>query len=105
MLISQDTPCFEEILQMCKILPYYYLCQKNISDEIIQNLHVADNSTLDPNDKLRKVSQLIEKINEQYKQLALMNLWFHVLESMGLNDLRETSQSSLDIRFGLLLLH
>ena len=28
-----------------------------------------------------------------------------VLESMGLNDLRETSQSSLDTRFGLLLLH
>ena len=38
---------------------------KNRFDEIIQNLHLADNSSLDPNDKLKKVSQLIEKINEQ----------------------------------------
>ena len=39
---------------------------RNRFDEIWQNFHLADNSTLDPNDKFRKVLPLIEKLNEQY---------------------------------------
>ena len=37
------------------------LMSKKIFDEIVQNLHLADNSTLDPKDKFSKVRLLIEK--------------------------------------------
>ena len=66
-------------------------------DEIIQNLHLADDSILDPNDKFSKVRSLIEKINKKclLQYLAeqtvsideLMNLWSHILEGMGVNNL------------------
>ena len=41
------------------------LISRNRFDEIMQNLNLADSSTLDPNDKFRKVSPLIKNLNEQ----------------------------------------
>lgn len=39
--------------------------------EVLPNLHLADNSTLDPNDKFIKIRPLIEKL---IKQCLLHNL-------------------------------
>ena len=41
------------------------LLSHNRFDEIMQNLHLADNSNLDKEDKFAKVRQLIDKLNEQ----------------------------------------
>ena len=40
------------------------LMSRNRFDEIMQNLHLADNSFLDANDKFSKVRRLIEKLND-----------------------------------------
>ena len=41
------------------------LLSHNRFDEIMQNLHLADNSNLDKEDKFAKVRPLIDKLNEQ----------------------------------------
>ena len=41
------------------------LLSRNRFDEIMQNLHLADNSNLDKEDKFAKVRPLIDKLNEQ----------------------------------------
>ena len=41
------------------------LLSRNRFDKIIQNLHLADNSNLDKEDKIVKVRPLIDKLNEQ----------------------------------------
>ena len=42
------------------------LLSRNRFDEIMQNLHLADNSNLDKEDTFAKVRPLIDKLNEQY---------------------------------------
>ena len=39
---------------------------RKIFDEIMKYLHLADNTSLDPNDKFSKVRHLLDKLNEQY---------------------------------------
>ena len=41
------------------------LLSRNRFDEIMQDLHLADNSNLDKEDKFAKVRPLINKVNEQ----------------------------------------
>ena len=41
------------------------LLSRNRFDKITQNLHLADNSNLDKEDKFAKVKPLIDKLNEQ----------------------------------------
>ena len=41
------------------------LLSRNQYDEIMQNLHLTDNSNLDKEDKFEKVRPLINKLNEQ----------------------------------------
>ena len=41
------------------------LMSSNRFDEIIQNLHLVDTSTLDPNEKFSKVRPLTENLNNQ----------------------------------------
>ena len=41
------------------------LLSRNRFDEVMQNLHLADNSNLDKQDKFAKVRPLIDKLNEQ----------------------------------------
>ena len=81
-----------------------------IFKEVLPNLHLADNSALDPNDKFIKMRPLIEKL---IKQCLLHNLpeqtasidefMVPYLEGNGVNNLRKTSPLSLFISFRLLL--
>ena len=108
LLFPQDVPCFGKTLQMCKIS----LMSRRKFDEIMQNLHIPNNPTLDPNDKFSKVRLLIEKLNKQCLLQHLPEQTVSIDESMvpyfGRHRCKQFMRNkpfSLDIRFGLLLPH
>ena len=58
------------------------LMSRNRFDEIMQNLHLADNSCLDNSDKFAKVRTLLGKLNDRCLQLYLPEQIVSVDESM-----------------------
>ena len=58
------------------------LLSRNRFDEIMQNLHLADNSNLDKEDRLAKVRPLIDKLNEQCLANYLLEKSVSIDESM-----------------------
>ena len=55
---------------------------RNRFDEIMQNLHLADNSNLDTEDKFVKVRPLLDKLNEQGLASYLPEQSVKIVESM-----------------------
>ena len=41
------------------------MMSRNRFDEIMKDVHLSDNSSLDPNEKFSKVRPLLDKLNEQ----------------------------------------
>ena len=58
------------------------LLSRNRFDEIMQNLHLADNSNLDKEDKFAKVKPLTDKLNEQCFPNYLPEQLLNIDESM-----------------------
>ena len=52
-------------------------------DEIMKYLHLADNTSLDPNDKFSKVQPLTDKLNEQCLSNYLPEQTVSIDESMA----------------------
>ena len=59
------------------------LLSRNQFDEIMQNLHLIDNSNLDKEDKFAKVRPFIDKLNEQCLANYLPEQSVSIDESMG----------------------
>ena len=69
----------------------------------MQNLHLAHNYTLVPNDKFTKVRPLIEKLDElcfllYLPEQVVSSEELHNLEGMDVNHLLETSHSSQSVK-------
>ena len=86
------------------------LMSSNRFDEIIQNLHLVDTSTLDPNEKFSKVRPLTENLNNQCLLHYLQEQTVSTDESNvpyfirhGRKQFMRKKLSSLDTSFGLLL--
>ena len=58
------------------------LMSRNRFDDVMQNLHLADNTSLDPSDKFAKVRPLIEKLNQQCLENYLPEQTVSIDESM-----------------------
>lgn len=56
--------------------------RRNRFEEIFRYLHVADNSNLQPNDKMAKVRPLFDMLNEKFLQYAIIEKDISIDESM-----------------------
>ena len=55
---------------------------RNRSDEIIKHLQLADNTSLDPDEKFSKVRPLLDKVNEQCLSNYLLEQRVSIHESV-----------------------
>lgn len=82
MLIFQCTPYFRQNDEDVQNIVTSSLMSRNRFDEIMQNLHLENSSTLDPDDKLSNERLLIEKLNKLWLLEYLPEQTVSIDESM-----------------------